>query len=285
MPRNTNLQDLQSTAFWVALLAEFIGTNLLVTFGCGACAASSTQSTVQIALAFGLSVGTIVWAIAHVSGGHINPAVTLGFLVTRKISLVRGLFYIVSQCLGAIVGAGTLYMATPRHSDSNTTTSFNPNPTLGTSAPPGDGSVDVFQVLMIEYNITFLLVLTVFATVDKRRTGFAGSGPLAIGLSVTLGHLWAVPFTGAGTNPARVFGPAVISHTWTHHWAYWLGPLIGGAAAGLLYETVLAVNASKAKMAAFMTRDYDDDDFDEGGKRSRAPNSRGDAELTTKGSA
>jgi len=282
MPRNSNVQDLQSAKFWVALLAEFIGTQLLVTVGCGACAATSTRSIVQLSLAFGLSVATIVWMIAHISGGHINPAVTLGFLVTRKISLVRGVFYIVSQCLGAIAGAGLLYIATPRGSHSNDRNVTNLNPTLGTSAPPSDGSVEIYQILIIEYTITFLLVLTVFATVDKRRTGFAGSGPLAIGLSVTMGHFWAVPFTGAGTNPARVFGPAVISHTWIHHWAYWLGPLLGGVAAGLTYEMILAVNASKAKMAAFMTRDYDDDDFEEGGHRSNAPISRGDVEFTTK---
>lgn len=280
MPRNSNVSDLQSAKFWVALLAEFIGTQLLVTVGCGACASHPTRSIVQISLAFGLSVGTVVWAIAHISGGHINPAVTLGFLVTRKISIVRAIFYIISQCLGAMTGAGLLYVTMPREGSSNVT-----NPTLGTSAPPGDGSVEVYKVLIIEYMITFLLVLTVFATVDSRRTGLSGSGPLAIGLSVTMGHLWAVPFTGAGTNPARVFGPAVVSHTWTHHWAYWLGPLLGGVTAALLYELVLAVNASKAKIRAFMTRDYDDDDFDEGGRKPSAPNSRGDVEFTTKARA
>lgn len=187
MPRNSNVSDLQSAKFWVALLAEFIGTLLLVTVGCGASVSSSRQSIVQVSLAFGLSVGIIVWAFAHISGGHVNPAVTLGFLVTRKISIVRAIFYIISQCLGAMTGAGLLYVTLPREGSINFT-----NPTLGTSAPPGDGSVEVYKVLIIEYMITFLLVLTVFATVDSRRTGLSGSGPLAIGLSVAMGHLWAV---------------------------------------------------------------------------------------------
>jgi aquaporin-4 len=283
MARSSNLEDLQSAKFWVALLAEFIGTQLLVTVGCGACASTPTltPSIVQLSLAFGLSVATIVWVIAHVSGGHINPAVTIGFLVTRKISLVRGLFYIISQCLGAIAGAGLLHFATPRGGGNSSIA----NPTLGTSAPPFGDQVEVYQIVIIEYTITFLLVLTVFATVDKRRVGFAGSGPLAIGLSVAMGHFWAVPFTGAGTNPARVFGPAVISHTWTHHWAYWVGPLLGGVAAGLTYDMMLAVNASRAKMSAFFSRDYDDDDFDEGGRRSSPSAARGDVELPTKGKA
>lgn len=186
MARSSNVGDLKSGKFWVALLAEFIGTGLLVTVACGACFAGSTIP--GISLAFGLAVATIVWAIAHVSGGHINPAVTAGFLVTRKISLVRALFYIVSQSIGALAGAGFLQVVTPR----NETSGLGPNPTLGTSTPPGDGSVSRFQVLLIEAAITFVLVFTVFATCDPRRKGFNGSGPLAIGLSVTVGHLWAV---------------------------------------------------------------------------------------------
>jgi len=277
MPRNNSVHDLQTAKFWVALFAEFLGTGLLVTIGCGACASHATQSVTNLALTFGLSVGTIVWVIAHVSGGHINPAVTIGFLVTRKITIVRAVFYMISQCLGAIAGAGVLYIATPK--DNNVTKTFNRNPTLGTSAPPSDGSVEVYHVLIIEHLITFMLVLTVFATVDKRRVGFAGSGPLAIGLSVTMGHFWAVPLTGAGTNPARVFGPAVVSHTWTHHWAYWLGPLIGGITAGLLYEFVLAVNAGKAKIKGFLKRDYDDDNYDSDGHK--ITKTRVDVELTT----
>lgn len=274
MARSSNVGDLQSGKFWVALLAEFIGTAMLVTVGCGSCYAKS--SLVGIALSFGLSVGTIVWAIAHTSGGHINPAVTVGFLVTRKISFVRGLFYIISQSIGAIAGAGVLHLVNP----SNATAGYNLNPTLGTSAPPANSPITHFQVFLIELIITFVLVFTVFATCDSRRK-FPGSGPLAIGLSVTMGHLWAVPFTGAGTNPARVFGPAVVSHTWVHHWAYWLGPIVGGISAALLYDFVLAMNASKAKLTGFFSSGYDDDDFNEEGHKSVPAKSR-DTELSVK---
>lgn len=282
MGRSSNVEDIQTGKFWWALVAEFVGTGLLVAVACGAC--YSSASILHISLAFGLSVGTIVWSIAHVSGGHINPAVTIAFLFTRKISIVRALFYVISQCLGAIAGAGLLWIVTPRPSEGVNVTVTNP--TLGTSGPAGDGSVSPWQTLIIEAVITFVLVFTVFATCDQRRIGFNGSGPLAIGLSVTMGHLWAVPFTGAGTNPARVFGPAVISHTWTIHWAYWLGPIVGGIAAGLLYDLIFAVNASRYKLAGFFSSDYDDDNYeDEGqGRSSRSKINRevDDRELSSK---
>lgn len=185
MGRVSNVGDIQSGKFWLALLAEFIGTGLLVTLGCGSC--TEGTSTTAIAFSFGLTVGTIVWAIAHVSGGHINPAVTVGFLVTRKISLVRGLFFIVSQCIGAVAGAGLLLVTIPVN-----VTGYSPNPTLGTSAPGKGSTITPVQVFLVELVITFVLVFTVFATCDSRRKGFSGSGPLAIGLSVTVGHLWAV---------------------------------------------------------------------------------------------
>lgn len=249
-----NIAELKTMKLWMAVNAEFMGTMLLVLIACGSCQ-PAVATVLSIALSFGLTVGTVVWTIAHVSGGHINPAVTVAFLVTRKITLVRALLYILAQCGGAIAGAMTLKMA-----------SGAATPTLGTSSPnqhvPGEG------VLLIELFITFLLVFVVFATCDGRRKGFNGSGPLTIGLSVTIGHLWAVPLTGAGTNPARVFGPALISGTWTSHWAYWVGPILGGIAAGIMYDLTFAVNANRAKLRAFFTRsDYDDSQFDEHGER------------------
>ncbi|KAK2150199.1 hypothetical protein LSH36_418g00001 [Paralvinella palmiformis] len=114
---STSLQDLKSKKFWVAVLAEFVGTALLVLVACGSCLSKTdpdlNSKVTRISLAFGLSVGSIVWAICNVSGGHINPAVTFGFFVTRKVSIVRFLLYVVFQTLGAIVGAGILKAVTP----------------------------------------------------------------------------------------------------------------------------------------------------------------------------
>ena len=174
----TNLADIRSKKFWVAGLAEFFGVLFLVLVGCGACLSLEQSNIVRISLAFALSIATLVWATAHVSGGHLNPAVTLGFLVTRRMTILRALLYAICQVAGAIVGAGILR-------------TLSPNPqTLGTSAP-SDG-VRLGQVFGIELLITFVLVWTVFATVDGQRTDLSGSGPLAIGLSIGMCHLWAV---------------------------------------------------------------------------------------------
>ena len=206
----TSLQDLKTKKFWLALVAEFLGTMLLVLVACGACgrfkvaveldtpaAVSNNQSSeaagntklkfiphdlVQISLAFGLSVATIVWSIAHVSGGHINPGVTIGFLVTRKISLVRALLYIGVQTVGAVMGAVVLKLVSPA----------GVNDGLGTTSP-GAG-MTIGMAFIVETIITFVLVWTVFSTCDAQRTDLNGSGPLAIGLSIAMCHLWAVGY-------------------------------------------------------------------------------------------
>ncbi len=177
---STSLDDLKSRKFWAALFAELLGTMFLVLVACGsATALGGPIDIVRIALAFGLSVGTIVWAIADVSGGHINPAVTIGFLVTRRISVVRALFYIIAQVVGALIGAAILKALTP----------VNDVRGLGTV---GYGKLNEGQAFGVELLITFVLVLTVFSSVDDRRINLKGSAPLSIGLSISMCHLWAV---------------------------------------------------------------------------------------------
>ena len=173
---------MRTRGLWTAGLAELLGTAVLVLSGCGSCASwsSSGRSPLHIALAFGLSVATIVWWIGHKSGGHINPAVTVGFLVTRKISVVRALLYISMQMLGALLGAGVLRMLTPA----------GVNDTL--CSPVLGGGVGEGQAFVVELVIGFTLVFTVFASCDDRRGDLKGSAPLTIGLSLTMCHLWAV---------------------------------------------------------------------------------------------
>jgi aquaporin-4 len=143
----------------------------------------------QISLCFGLAVATMVWCISHVSGGHINPAVTIAFLVTRRISVVKAFFYIVAQTGGATLGAFLLYLCV-HEAERMGITHRNLNITAA-------------QAFGIETMITFVLVFTVFSTCDSGRDDLEGSGPLAIGLSVTLCHMFAATVTGSSMNPAR----------------------------------------------------------------------------------
>ncbi|XP_033754572.1 aquaporin-4-like [Pecten maximus] len=247
----TSIDDLKSLRFWKAVGAEFLGTLLLVIVGCGSCVAwDADNKVVQIAFCFGLSVATIVWSIGHVSGGHINPAVTCAFFITRQISLARAVLYIVVQCLGAIIGAGLLKGMTPtRRQDS-----------LGATVPHND--VDGGKAFGIEFFITFILIFTIFATCDKKRKDLGGSFPLSIGLSVTMCHLFAIQFTGASMNTARSFGPAVVMGIWDKHWVYWLAPPLGACCAALLYDNVFSMNASLEKARGFLlSSDYDHEDF------------------------
>jgi len=219
-----------------ALIAECLGTLLLVFIGCGSCMSGDTDDDishqaqyVRIALCFGVTVATIAQTIGHVSGCHINPAVTAGLITGAKIGLVKGLLYIVAQSLGAILGAGILKV-------------FVSDPVRGYSGLGCTGFNEAIissgQAFGIEFMITMVLVLVVFGADadDNNAASVKGSPPLAIGLSITTCHLFAIPLTGSSMNPARSLGPSVVAGCWSNHWVYWLGPIAGGVAAALIYQ-------------------------------------------------
>ncbi|XP_045908592.1 aquaporin-4 isoform X2 [Micropterus dolomieu] len=217
--------------FWRAVSGEYLATLIFVFLGLGSTInwapgeeKPPPADLVLISLCFGLSIATMVQCFSHISGGHINPAVTAAMVVTRKLSLAKALFYVVAQCLGAITGAGILYLVTPAAvRGSFGVTMMNSNISLG-------------HGLLVELLITFELVFTVFATCDPKRTDLGGSAGLAIGFAVAIGHLFAIPYTGASMNPARSFGPAVVTLNFENHWVYWVGPILGGILAAGLYE-------------------------------------------------
>ncbi|XP_047446502.1 aquaporin-4-like [Mugil cephalus] len=217
--------------FWRAVSGEYLATLIFVLLGLGSTinwAAGKEKpppaDLVLISLCFGLSIATMVQCFGHISGGHINPAVTAAMVVTRKLSLAKAVFYVVAQCLGAITGAGILYLVTPAAvRGSFGVTTVNSDISLG-------------HGLLVELLITFELVFAVFATCDPKRTDLGGSASLAIGLAVVIGHLFAIPYTGASMNPARSFGPAMVTLNFENHWVYWVGPVLGGILAGGLYE-------------------------------------------------
>ncbi|CAN9502828.1 unnamed protein product [Ophioblennius macclurei] len=226
--------------FWRAVSGEYLATLIFVLLGVGSTInwAAGKESPppadlVLISLCFGLSIATMVQCFGHISGGHINPAVTAAMVVTRKLSLAKAVFYVLAQCLGAVTGAGILYLVTPaRLRGSLGVTTVNSDISLG-------------HGFLVELLITFELVFTVFATCDPKRTDLGGSAGLAIGFAVAIGHLFAIPFTGASMNPARSFGPAMVTLNFQDHWVYWVGPLLGGILAAGLYEYLYCPDPDK----------------------------------------
>ncbi|XP_056132715.1 aquaporin-4-like [Lampris incognitus] len=216
-------------------VAEFLAMLIFVLLGVGSTinwGAGDEQprppDQVLVSLCFGLCVVTMVHSFGHVSGAHINPAVTAAMLVTKKLSLTKAVSYLMAQCLGATAGAALLYGITPRSVRG------------GMGVTMVNNTISVGRALVVEIFITFQLVLTVFASCDPKRNALNGSSSLAIGLSVCCGHLFAMPYTGASMNPARSFGPAIVTWTWENHWVFWVGPVLGGVVAAILYENLVS---------------------------------------------
>ncbi|OLE84164.1 MAG: aquaporin [Acidobacteria bacterium 13_1_20CM_2_60_10] len=216
------------------LMAEFIGTFALIFFGAGSICAdqylhgAGGSGLLGIALAHGLAIGIMVSALGHVSGGHFNPAVTIGFWVTKRINTLDVVGYWAAQLVGAIAAAYLLKAIVPDDAWRAVA--------LGTPALARD--FRVLDGMIVEGVMTFFLVLVVFATaVDEKGAWRAISG-FGIGLTITMGILTGGPLTGAALNPARAFGPALASAHWANHGVYWVGPLAGGVVAGLLYDSV-----------------------------------------------
>ncbi|GBG61160.1 hypothetical protein CBR_g19235 [Chara braunii] len=229
-----------------AALAEFMGLLIFNFISCGAVIVSgfSRNSTgdvdfnaklVAIALAHGLAIGIMVAATAGVSGGHINPAVTFGMLLTGRISLMRSIMYWVAQIVGAIFGSGLIAGIAPNKAEGGLGTHLINKAIYGADPTTPTEYVQVGTGFLTEVIITFILVFVIWGTaVDPR--GPSAIAPLMIGLTILANHLVAVPITGASMNPARSFGAVVWSGQWADHWIYWIGPLLGAAIAALFYD-------------------------------------------------
>jgi aquaporin Z len=215
------------------LLAEVVGTFTLIFIGAGSIVAASEAGLgvggaglITVALAHGLAIGVMVSAVGHVSGGHFNPAVTVGAWVARRMTTGAAVAYVVAQIAGGLLGALTLRLVLPG-------SAWDPV-TLGTPlVTPG---IADWQAIAIEAILTFLLVWVVFATALDPEGSFGKIAGLAIGFTIAMDVLMGGPFTGAAMNPARSIGPAVVSGELTGVWVYILGPVIGGTVAALLYD-------------------------------------------------
>jgi aquaporin Z len=213
------------------LVAEFIGTFALIFVGVGAIAVDGIThggaGLVGIALAHGLTIAVMVSATAAISGGHLNPAVTIAALVGGKIDARGALGYILAQCAGAIFAAFMITLAIPAPALA----------AVNMGTPVLGAGIGVGQGLVTEAVLTFFLAFVVYGTaVDQRAPKVGG---LFIGLTVTLDILVGGPITGAAMNPARHLGPALLGGGLDNLWLYWVGPMIGGVLAGLVYHNVL----------------------------------------------
>ena len=214
--------------------AELIGTFTLIFIGVGSiCADQYLRASGQpgvgllaIAAAHGLAIGIMVTAVGHISGGHLNPAVTIGFWVTRRLSTLHAVLYWIAQLVGAAAAAYLLVAIVPD-------TIWRP---AGLGTPDLAADFTRMHGMALEAVTTFLLVFVVFATAADAKGAFNKIAGFAIGLTITMDILFAGPFTGGAMNPARAFGPALASHHWTNHGVYWVGPLFGGVIAGVVYD-------------------------------------------------
>ncbi|MEG1559594.1 MAG: MIP family channel protein [Clostridia bacterium] len=228
-------------------LAEFIGTFVLVVFGCGSAVAANTLlgttsfssplalSTLLIAFAFGLTIIAMAYSIGNISGCHVNPAVSLAMLINGKLSIMDFIGYIIAQFAGGIAGAGLL------------TYLFGSNAALGAN---GFGAlsalgIDMWQAIVVEIVLTFVFVITILGVTSKtENTPTCG---LVIGFTLTLVHILGIPFTGTSVNPARSFGPALLSggQSLSQVWVFILAPLFGAALAAFCYKFLSSKKAAK----------------------------------------
>ncbi|KAM0999773.1 hypothetical protein ACFX15_006243 [Malus domestica] len=244
-------EELTKWSFYRALIAEFIATLLFLYITVLTVIGYKSQSEADqcggvgilgIAWAFGGMIFVLVYCTAGISGGHINPAVTFGLFLARKVSLIRAVLYIIAQCLGAICGVGLVkafqksYYMKYGGGANELSAGYNKGTGLGA-----------------EIIGTFVLVYTVFSATDPKRNARDSHvpvlAPLPIGFAVFIVHLATIPITGTGINPARSFGAAVIYNrdkAWDDQWIFWLGPFIGAAIAAFYHQYILRAGAIKA---------------------------------------
>lgn len=222
-------------------VAEVFGTFWLVLGGCGSAVLAAAFPEVGIglagvSLAFGLTVLTMAYAIGHVSGCHLNPAVTVGLATARRFPMGEVVPYIIAQVVGGIIGAGVLYLIASGKAGFDLAGGLASNG----YADHSPGKYSLLSGLVSEIVMTFMFLFIILGATDKRApVGFA---PIAIGLGLTLIHLISIPVTNTSVNPARSTGPAVFVGGWALQqlWLFWVAPVIGAALAGIVYPLVSA---------------------------------------------
>ena len=220
------------------LFAEFFGTFWLVFGGCGSAvlAAAFPQLGIGflgVALAFGLTVVTMAYAVGHISGGHFNPAITVGLFAGGRFAAKDVIPYVIAQVIGGIAAAAVLYLIASGKAGFDATTGGFASNGYGEHSP---GGYSLQSAIVIELVLTAFFLIVIHGVTDKRAP--AGFAPLAIGLTLTLIHLISIPVTNTSVNPARSTGVAIFQGTWALQqlWVFWLVPLVGGIIGGLIYR-------------------------------------------------
>lgn len=221
-------------------IAEFIGTMVLVIVGCGTamlvgCDSASGCGYILTALAFGLAIVAMAYSIGNISGCHINPAVSLGFLIKGSLKFKEFVLYVIAQCLGALAGSVILAVIFRTGSVTDMTGGFGSNGLAGVNG-------NAFAGLLVEIVLTFIFVLAILG-VTSEKASHGSFGGLVIGLTLTLVHILGIGLTGTSVNPARSFGPAVVWAIWGSNvsgieslWVFIVGPLVGAAVAAFVYK-------------------------------------------------
>ena len=235
------------------LAAEFLGTFWLVLGGCGSAVLAAAFPNVGIgllgvSLAFGLTVLTMAFGIGHISGCHLNPAVTVGLVVGGRFKSSEAIPYIIAQVIGAVVAAALLYLIASGKAGFDLAGGLASNG----YAEHSPGGYSLVSCFVTEVVMTFMFLMIILGSTDERApNGFA---PIAIGLALTLIHLISIPVTNTSVNPARSTGPALIVGSWAvaQLWLFWLAPLIGAALGGLSYRAIVweIAPAQATKVAA-----------------------------------
>jgi len=235
------------------LAAEFVGTFWLVLGGCGSAVLAAAFPNVGIgllgvALAFGLTVLTMAFAIGHISGGHLNPAVTIGLVVGGRFKSSEAIPYIIAQVIGAVVAAALLYLIASGKAGFDLAGGLASNG----YAEHSPGGYSLLSGFVTEVVMTFMFLMIILGSTDERAP--AGFAPIAIGLALTLIHLISIPVTNTSVNPARSTGPALIVGSWAldQLWLFWVAPLIGAALGGVSYRAIAGeiAPAGATKIAA-----------------------------------
>jgi aquaporin Z len=232
-------------------VAEFFGTFWLVFGGCGSAVLAAAFPSlgigfVGVSFAFGLTVLTMAYAIGHISGCHLNPAVSVGLVAGKRLPIGDLLPYIAAQVAGAVAGAGVLFVIASGKAGFDTSGGFASNG-YGAHSP---GGYSMVACLVAEVVLTMFFLLIIMGATDKRvPNGFA---PIAIGLGLTLIHLISIPVTNTSVNPARSTGPAIFVGGWalSQLWLFWVAPIVGGALGGMLYELIFSEYKEKTVFGA-----------------------------------